>query len=489
MTKDNTKRSFDEAIAGLEAPVVNNPVVKSLSQGANEAIDIRELMSTIRSKIKIAALESKEEKKEFVHHKVDFENNGHRKAGELVFSEDLRFINQNFDYSKTISDEFIVSHRKSFIGKIIIKFKKWIFDFVFKIFKDYLKSEKDCNSHVVRFLNDLSTYIDDRDASNFWELSRKVEAESRAVIARFEQIHEEYVSADFMLRKELRTEVGTLNSRLNQLDGAVKGVESIIANLKNKTPAQISSNHIDKNSLENVTDKPDMLTDWQYLLFENRFRGSEFDIKLKMQFYADLFKSANGTVLEIGAGRGELQKLFKEQGIASYGVDLDQGMIEMAKKDGADVRYEDGLKHLENLPDGSLAGIVAIQLVEHLPKDKLLDLIKLSKQKLKKGGIVAFETINPKSVLALSSNYYRDITHVTPLHPDTLTFLMEMEGLKLNKVQYLSPVSDESKLSELPQVPDGPGRITDVVRILNFNIKQLNDLLYGFQDYCIICQA
>jgi O-antigen chain-terminating methyltransferase len=194
-------------------------------------------------------------------------------------------------------------------------------------------------------------------------------------------------------------------------------------------------------------------------------------------------------VLDIGSGRGELLRLFKAAGIESYGVDLDTVMVNVANSNGCKTMYGDGIAHLRSLEDGSLGGVVAVQVVEHLTREQLKELCELVKRKVKPGGRIAFETINPQSLLALSSNYFRDPTHVWPMHPDTLGYMATLAGLKILEVKMLSPVSPNHLLKEIPVDSSHTPAVGDAINRINENISQLNRLLYGFQDYCIVLEA
>ena len=94
-------------------------------------------------------------------------------------------------------------------------------------------------------------------------------------------------------------------------------------------------------------------------------------------------------------------------------------MVAYARGEGLDVEQADALAYLEALPDASLGGIFAGQVVEHLPPAALLRLLELAAQKLRPGGLLVAETINPLSPLALRS-YFADLTHAQPLVPETL---------------------------------------------------------------------
>ena len=234
---------------------------------------------------------------------------------------------------------------------------------------------------------------------------------------------------------------------------------------------------------------PALKADTSYLLFENRFRGSKDEIARRLAIYPEIFKNAQAPVLEIGSGRGELQLLFKQGDIPSYGVDLDVVMVNVANSSGCTTQYGDAIAHLRGLADRSLGGLVAIQLVEHLTHAHLKELFELAKKKLRSGARVAFETINPQSVLALSSNYFRDPTHIWPLHPDTLAYMATLAGLKIVETKMLSPVSPNQLLKEIPSDSSHTHAVADAVSKINVSFQQLNRLLYGYQDYCLILEV
>jgi hypothetical protein len=168
---------------------------------------------------------------------------------------------------------------------------------------------------------------------------------------------------------------------------------------------------------------------------------------------------------------------------------FDPAMVEEALQHGLDVRFGDGLAHLRTLEPGSLGGLIAIQVVEHLRPEQLKELFELSKSRVARGGRVIFETINPKSLTALSSNYFRDPSHVFPLHPDTLSYGLTLAGLKVEEIKYLSPVPAEAQLKEIPAEEYLTPRWVQTLNLINHNLRQLNELLYGCQDFCIVAKV
>ncbi len=210
-----------------------------------------------------------------------------------------------------------------------------------------------------------------------------------------------------------------------------------------------------------------------YFAFESRMRGSTESIRDRQRPYVEDFREA-APVLDVGCGRGEFLVLLREAGIEGRGVDLDADMVAYARGEGLAVEQADAVEHLQGLEDGSLGGIFAAQLVEHLPAPTLVRLLELAAVKLRPGGVLVAETINPLSPLALR-NYYADLTHAQPLVPETLELLARQAGFDSVELRYLN--APEERLSE----PDDP--------VLAANVSRLNELLFGPLDYAIVAHT
>src|SRR5204863_9620402 len=92
------------------------------------------------------------------------------------------------------------------------------------------------------------------------------------------------------------------------------------------------------------------------------------------------------------------------------------------------------------------------------------------------------ETPNPLSLLAGSINFHRDPTHLRPVHPDTLAFMLEQAGFDNVEIEPLSPVPAELRLA--PVTHQG-GVVRDVVEQVNAALRRLDDIVYGHQDYAV----
>ena len=74
---------------------------------------------------------------------------------------------------------------------------------------------------------------------------------------------------------------------------------------------------------------------FQYVGFEDRFRGSEDEIGARLKDYVPYF-AGQSNVLDVGCGRGEFLELLKQSGHPAKGLDLNPEMVEVCKSRGLD---------------------------------------------------------------------------------------------------------------------------------------------------------
>ena len=215
---------------------------------------------------------------------------------------------------------------------------------------------------------------------------------------------------------------------------------------------------------------------------EDQFRGSRDAIRARLESYLPLFEGKSD-VLDVGCGRGEFLDLLKARGVSARGIDLNHEMAEVCRARGLDVTEADAVGYLAGLPDASLGAIFSAQVVEHLQPGYLLRFLELAFLKLRPGGRLVLETLNPACWVAFFDSYIRDITHVWPLHPETLRYLVLASGFSRAQIEFRSPVPPQDKLQPLAAAPDSP--VADLVETFNANVEKLNARMFTYLDYAI----
>lgn len=211
--------------------------------------------------------------------------------------------------------------------------------------------------------------------------------------------------------------------------------------------------------------------------FEEAFRGTAEELQWQYEDLAREFVAEGGPVIDIGCGRGEFLELLRDLDVDAFGVELDPELVRATTDRGLVVEHGDGLVRLAAETDGSLGGIVLIQVVEHLTAQQVTDLVQLAAEKLRPGGRILIETVNPQSLYVFAHSLYVDPTHAKPVHPAYLDFLFREAGFDEIGLRWRSLPDPEESLDELPD----EGKEAE-----NENVRRLNRLVFGPQDYALI---
>jgi O-antigen chain-terminating methyltransferase len=314
---------------------------------------------------------------------------------------------------------------------------------------------------LIVFLQQITAFVESKD--------REVAGDAAARMAQLERALEPVA--------ELRTQVGVLQRAVRVLgrsDRASANIEPVPAHAHPPVPESGR-------------------TDYQYVGFEDEFRGSDAAIEARLSAYVPIFAGAAGPVLDLGCGRGEMLAALTAAGVRAKGVDVNGAMIAIARDRGLDAVEGDALLALQATADDSLGGIVATQVVEHLEPSYLLRLLDTAGRKLAPGAPIVIETINAACWLAFFSSYIRDLTHVRPIHPDTLQYLLRANGFERVRLQYSAPVPDHMKMMMVDVPPslreaDDPASaaLRSIAHAVSANALILNNLLFTHMDYAAI---
>jgi hypothetical protein len=163
-------------------------------------------------------------------------------------------------------------------------------------------------------------------------------------------------------------------------------------------------------------------------------------------------------------------------------------MVDECRSRGLEVERTDALTFLEGQEDASLGGLIAIQVVEHFEPAYLMRVLQVAFQKLGAGAPLVLETINPACWMAFFETYIRDLTHVRPLHPDTLRYLVQATGFTGVNIEYRAPVMEGDRLDRV-SVPAGVDAATaGIAAAVNAHADKLNARLFSSMDYAVIAR-
>ena len=319
---------------------------------------------------------------------------------------------------------------------------------------------------LIIFLQHITAFVETKERELDARLTRRIEALAPTVAS----------------VAELRTQVTVLQRTTQRMTHALASAapSGLPAPVTPARPADAPSH----TSLDDVA----------YVAFEDEFRGSEATIEARLRDYLPVFADAGATtVVDLGCGRGEFLRLLKTQGIAARGVDLNDEMIAAAREHGLDAVHGDALAFLTSIQEESVGGLIATQVVEHLEPAYLMRLLQAAHRALRPGAPIVIETINPACWLAFFSSYIRDLTHVRPVHPETLQYLLRANGFERVSIRYSAPVPEPVKMkavnlpAEVTNSPQAAAQaLVDTARVVNGNAAILNSLLFTYQDYAAI---
>jgi SAM-dependent methyltransferase len=360
--------------------------------------------------------------------------------------------------------------------------------------RDHMGAIARFQSHLIQYLQTITAYIDTRmrsasAAADLFNASldavsdnlqkrwaslearaARADAEAAASRGAIDEVRAAAALAQqtaLSLKREVERLVGQLQARADGAEAAPGAAPAPGAS----TPAGLPA--VDLNG-------------FRYLGFENRFRGAPEEIRRRLEAYVPLFEGRHD-VLDVGCGRGEFLDVLRAAGVTARGIDINDAMVEEARARGLVADRADALEFVRALPDASLGGLFAAQVIEHLPPDYLEAFVEVAAQKIRPGGLIVLETINPACWVAFFESYIRDLTHVRPLHPETMQYMLQASGFSPVEVRYSSPVAEDGRLARLPSPPasESPA-LHGLVDTFNANVDRLNARMFGYQDYAVI---
>jgi SAM-dependent methyltransferase/exonuclease VII small subunit len=280
----------------------------------------------------------------------------------------------------------------------------------------------------------------------------------------------------------IKEQTATLSSLIEGYTQKIDSLESLTHKIDTKAVelkhslseyqrSNISGNTATVTVNKTVSDNHSL--DGFYKLFEDKFRGSEQDIKLRVAEYKPLFtslsvKNKKLPVIDLGCGRGEFLAFAKENKLKAVGIDMNYEMVNRANSLGYEAYETDAISYISKQKTNSIAAITGFHIVEHIPFESLMLLFEECYRVIAPGGFVLFETPNPKNIIVGTNNFYIDPSHIKPVPSELLAFSLESVGFE-SEIRPTHP--QRKKISHTDK-----------------EVASLMTLVYGPQDYAVIAR-
>ncbi|MFC9970302.1 class I SAM-dependent methyltransferase [Spirillospora sp. NPDC127200] len=102
-------------------------------------------------------------------------------------------------------------------------------------------------------------------------------------------------------------------------------------------------------------------------LFRDSTEGDPLDRALVTAFAESVQASDGGPVADLGCGPGGVTARLASLGVTAFGVDASPAMVELARREYPDLRFDEGSMLALDMGDGALGGVLAWYSVIHTP--------------------------------------------------------------------------------------------------------------------------
>ncbi len=136
------------------------------------------------------------------------------------------------------------------------------------------------------------------------------------------------------------------------------------------------------------------------------------------------------SIYEVACGPGIMLRYLRRQGFTRLeGSDLSECQVALARAAGLPVAQADSLAELRRHPAGTWDCLIAIDFIEHVPKDVLIGFLTECHRTLNPGGCLILRAPNGDSPF-VGRNLFNDITHYWAYTSIATRALLMMAGFE-----------------------------------------------------------
>ena len=229
-----------------------------------------------------------------------------------------------------------------------------------------------------------------------------------------------------------------------------------------------------EDKMENIAERVGIREKSDAFSFQPLFLKKEnrrFDLYLR-------YFGGREDVVDVACRDAGFLDFLRSRGISGYGLVPNERLKNELESKGFVVKEADMLDYLFDLPSDLLGGIFASVLAELLMPGELGRFLASSLDVLEPGAYLVMEILNPRSVSVLR-DFWQDAVVLRPVYPETLSSAFKERGFVDVEVIPMLPFAEHEALRYV----DIDGMVG---KIINDNIRKLNELLFGYRCYAVV---
>ncbi|MEV7121726.1 class I SAM-dependent DNA methyltransferase [Kitasatospora griseola] len=182
--------------------------------------------------------------------------------------------------------------------------------------------------------------------------------------------------------------------------------------------------------------------------YADRMRGVLAEapyLRAALALFAELVHvGGGGPVADVGCGPGHVTAHLHGLGLDAFGIDLSPAMIDVARRDRPDLRFEVGSMTDLDLADGSVAGLLAFWSLIHLPDDAVPAVFDGFRRVLRPGGplLVGFHVGTGSRLKTQGYGGHPMKVHVHRRRPDRVAAWLRDAGFTVEAHLLTDPDAD-----------------------------------------------
>ncbi|MCE0764528.1 class I SAM-dependent methyltransferase [Pseudonocardia kujensis] len=186
--------------------------------------------------------------------------------------------------------------------------------------------------------------------------------------------------------------------------------------------------------------------------FRSELAESPFD-RAMLAGFAELVagRHPDGQLIEVGSGPGHVTAHLHGLGLSIRGVDLSAAMVDLARREHPEITFDVGQMGALDVPDGSLAGLVAWYSIIHIPPAHLPAVFAEFHRVLTDGGLLLVGFQVGDDVVHYDEAFGHQISlDFHRLQPSAVAALLDDAGFDLVVRQVRAP-EPTSAATKIPQ--------------------------------------